>query len=45
MIFVDTGAWITVTDASDQYYLQSVKIYVLLKKQREQFVITDYVID
>ena len=45
MIFVDTGAWIAVTDTSDQYHLQAVKMYALLKKQREQFVTTDYVID
>jgi len=94
MIFVDTGAWIAVTDASDQYHRQAVKMYTLrplhnphpviarrlcavaislimviyeiassavassqrqkqmlckgltlLKKQRERFVTTDYVID
>ena len=45
MIFVDTGAWIAVTDASDQYHRQAVKMYSLLKKQRERFVTTDYVID
>ena len=45
MIFVDTGAWIAVTDASDQYYYQAVKIYALLKRQRKRFVTTDYVID
>jgi len=45
MIFVDTGAWIAVTDASDQYHYQAVKIYALLKRQRKRFVTTDYVID
>ena len=45
MIFVDTGAWIAVTDASDQYHRQAVKMYSLLKKQRKRFVTTDYVID
>jgi hypothetical protein len=45
MIFVDTGAWIAVTDASDQYHRQAVKMYALLKKQRKRFVTTDYVID
>jgi predicted nucleic acid-binding protein len=35
MIFVDTGAWIAVTDASDQYHYQAVKIYALLKRQRK----------
>ena len=45
MIFVDTGAWIAVTDASDKYHYQAVKIYALLKRQRKRFVTTDYVID
>ena len=45
MIFVDTGAWIAVTDASDQYHHQAVKMYALLKEQRKRFVTTDYVID
>ena len=45
MIFVDTGAWIAVTDASDQYHRQAVEMYSLLKKQRKRFVTTDYVID
>lgn len=45
MIFVDTGAGIAVTDASDQYHRQAVEMYSLLKKQRKRFVTTDYVID
>jgi len=45
MIYVDTGAWIAITDASDQYHRQAVKMYSLLKKQRKRFVTTDYVID
>jgi len=45
MIFVDTGAWIAVTDTFDQYHRQAVKIYSLLKKERKRFVTTDYVID
>jgi hypothetical protein len=45
MIFVDTGAWIAVTDASDQYHRQAVEMYSMLKKQRKRFVTTDYVID
>jgi len=45
MIFVDTGAWIAVTDTFDQYHYQAVKIYALLKRQQKRFVTTDYVID
>jgi len=45
MIFVDTGAWIAVTDASDQNHRQAIKMYALLKKQQKRFVTTDYVID
>jgi predicted nucleic acid-binding protein len=38
MIFVDTGVWIAITDASDQYHRRAVKMYSLLKKQRKRFV-------
>ena len=41
MIFVDTGAWIAVTDTSDQYHRQAVKMYALLKKERKRLVTTD----
>jgi len=37
MIFVDTGAWIALTDTSDQYHSEAIRIYAELKKQKEQF--------
>ena len=45
MIFVDTGAWIALTDTSDQYHEEAVGIYAILKQQRVRFITTDYVID
>ena len=45
MIFVDTGAWIALTDQSDQYHREAIQIYNHLKKQRVRFLTTDYVID
>ena len=45
MIFVDTGAWIALTDTSDQYHDEAAQIYATLKQQRIRFITTDYVID
>ncbi len=45
MIFVDTGAWIALSDRSDQHNIDAVKIYDLLKQQRARLLTTDYVID
>lgn len=45
MIFVDTGAWIALTDASDQYHLKARRIYTQLKQERPRFLTTEYVID
>jgi predicted nucleic acid-binding protein len=45
MIFFDTGAWIAVSDKSDQYHKEAVAIYVSLKQQRQKFLTIDYVID
>lgn len=45
MIFVDTGAWIALSDTSDQYHMEAVEIYTVLKHRRERFLTTDYVID
>ncbi len=45
MIFVDTGAWIALTDVSDQYHLEAVSIYTQLKQRKARFLTTDYVID
>ena len=45
MIFIDTGAWITLTDKSDQYHREAAQIYSQLKNKRKRFVTTDYIID
>lgn len=45
MIFIDTGAWIALTDKSDQYHREAEQIYYQLKNKRERFVTTDYIID
>jgi uncharacterized protein len=45
MIFVDTGAWIALTDTSDQYHLKARRIYAELKRKRPRFLTTEYVVD
>jgi len=35
MIFIDSGAWIALTDRKDQYHKKAVLIYNELKKSRE----------
>ena len=45
VVFVDTGAWIALTDHSDQYHLVAAQIYGQLKQRRELLVTTDYVLD
>lgn len=45
MIFVDTGAWIALTDSSDQYHFNARRIYTALKQQHATFLTTDYVIN
>lgn len=45
MIFVDTGAWIALTDAADQYHQDAVRIYERLKRERARFTTTAYVIN
>jgi len=45
MIFVDTGAWIALTDRSDHYHSQAKQIYARLKQQRMRLITTDYIID
>lgn len=45
MIFVDTGAWIALTDRADQYHQEASASYARLKQQRVRLVTTDYVLD
>jgi len=45
MIFVDTGAWIALTDTSDQYHPEASRIYTVLKRHRARLLTTDYIID
>ncbi|CAN2049170.1 PIN domain-containing protein [Candidatus Magnetomoraceae bacterium gMMP-1] len=45
MIFVDTGAWIALSDKSDQYHEDAKIIYTQLKQKKKRFLTTDYVID
>jgi len=45
VIFVDTGAWIALSDRNDQHYDDAVATYTLLKRRKERFLTTDYVID
>jgi len=45
MIFVDTGAWIALSDRKDQKYSEAVGIFTRLKQQKERLLTTDYVID
>lgn len=45
MIFIDTGAWIALTDRSDQYYLEAQQIYTRLNREGQRLVTSDSVID
>lgn len=45
MIFVDTGAWIALSDRKDQKYDEAVAIFTRLKQQKERLLTTDYVVD
>ena len=45
MIFVDTGAWIALSDLKDQYHEDAIRIYDRLKRVKERLLTTDYVID
>jgi len=45
MIFVDTGAWIALTDRKDQHHHEAIEIYNRLKLIKERLLTTDYIID
>jgi hypothetical protein len=45
VIFVDTGAWIALTDASDALNAEAVAIYRHIVASRLQLLTTDYVLD
>lgn len=45
MIFVDTGAWIALTDKNDKYHEDAIRIYTFLKQQKKHLLTTDYVLD
>ena len=45
MIFVDTGAWIALSDRKDQHHGDAVEIYTRLKRQKERLSTTDYLVD
>ncbi len=45
MTFVDTGAWIALSDRKDQNHNAALGVYGRLKQQRERLVTTDYVAD
>jgi len=44
IVFVDTSAWIALTDKSDKYHPQSVTIYNSIKEQKLLLLTTDYVV-
>ena len=45
MIFVDSGAWISLLNPKDRHYNAAVTIYNHLERQRAPILTTDYVID
>ncbi len=45
MIFVDTGAWIAISNPRDQHHREAMAIYNDLRYREIQLLTTDYVID
>ena len=45
MIFIDTGAWIALEDVNDKNHAIAVKFREELKKEKERFITTSYVLD
>ena len=44
MIFVDSWAWIALGDRSDQFHRAAEKCHRKLKRQRQRYVTSDYVL-
>lgn len=45
MIFVDTGAWIAISNPRDQHHREAMAIYNDLRHREIQLLTTDYIID
>ncbi len=45
MIFIDTGAWIALEDVNDKNHTVAVKFREEIKKEKERFITTPYVLD
>ena len=45
MIFVDSGAWIALSNQTDQHHRDALAVYNDLKKEKVRLLTTDYVID
>ncbi|HJH26624.1 MAG TPA: nucleic acid-binding protein [Methanophagales archaeon] len=45
MIFIDTGAWIALEDVNDKNHAMAVKLREELKKEKERFITTSYILD
>lgn len=43
-IFIDTGAWLALSDTRDQYHGRALQCYRALREQRRQLVTTNLVI-
>ncbi len=45
MIFIDTGAWIALEDVNDKNHIVAVKFREEIKKEKERFITTPYILD
>lgn len=45
MIFVDSSAWIALSNSGDQHYDEAITIFNRLRQRRMRIITTDYVID
>ncbi len=44
-VFVDTGAWIALTDKTDDYHKAALKIHAYLEENNAWLITSDYIID